>query len=208
VRALVVLLAVAGLAATPERTTGRLVVADADPGARLVTFTDAAGVTHVLPVRGEAQRMLSRLHRGDEVALSIGPEPGVADGPEVVLDIQTFPARSTVAGEADALREVQIAAAELATRADEMDREWSAFRETCLSTPTPSRDREWLRSVETVLPLAGSETCRRAQEDLTRRARRFQADVVVVTAKARGAGVPLIQIRETLKRHEIDIEGP
>ena len=110
-RALIVLLAALGLAATPERTTGRLLVASADPGARLITFADATGVTRVLPVRGEAERTLSRLRPGDEVALSVGPEPGVVGGPDVVLDIQTLPP-SPPAGQAG-LRELQIAAAEL-----------------------------------------------------------------------------------------------
>jgi hypothetical protein len=85
--ALLILLAVAGLAGAPERTVP-LRVADADPGARFITLVDSAGVTRVFPVRGEAARVLPRLRPDDEVILTLGPEPGVSAGPEVVLRIE------------------------------------------------------------------------------------------------------------------------
>jgi hypothetical protein len=84
---LLVLLAVAGLAGAPERTVP-LRVADADPGARFITLVDAAGITRVFPVRGDAARMLPRLRPDDEVVLTLGPEPGISGGPEVVLRIE------------------------------------------------------------------------------------------------------------------------
>jgi hypothetical protein len=86
-KALLLLLAVAGLAGRPE-TTIPLRVANADPGARFITFVDADGITRVLPVRGEAARVLPRLRPDDEVVLTLGPEPGVPGAPEVVLRIE------------------------------------------------------------------------------------------------------------------------
>jgi hypothetical protein len=84
--ALLVVLVLAGLAGAPERTAP-LRVAVADPGARFVTLVDAAGVTRVFPVRGEAARVLARLRPDDEVVLTLGSEPGGRGDHEVVLRI-------------------------------------------------------------------------------------------------------------------------
>ncbi len=252
-----------------ERTLSPLRVMNTDPGARMVTVVDEAGVTQVLAVRGEGVRELSRLKPGDTVVLSLGPEPGVKAGGDVVVRIRTVeptatappsgsgsgvqpgdpiviapnppanpgggipvervtesipslpppptaavvvprpavPATAVVNVSEAALRSFETSAAGLAVQAGYLERDFSAFRETCLREPgpSPSARPDWARLFDGSILPQGDDACRQTHEQLVSRAQKFKADLAEVTQEARRAGVQPGQIREVLQRHNMDI---
>jgi hypothetical protein len=115
---------------------------------------------------------------------------------------------------AAATRDLDAAMRTLALKANEIDRQWSRYRDVCVTRTsvnpstqlnvTDNRDRGWFALFSNDLPQPDADDCRQQNAELSRMASDWRDTMTRVEDAARQSGLPPGTMREIRARYRVD----